>query len=161
MRKGDEDMWSISKLLNAWVEESEMGRRLKAERAALKWAEAVGEGIAARTRVERVEGDALIIATESPSWSSELSFRKAQIIKRLNELVGEEVIKDIRPVVKPLLRRRREVREGRPRLDFSKITPQILGEVEETTKKVSDPEIREVFRKAMLSHFAVEVAKEG
>jgi len=157
LRSRDEGVWPLSKLLEEWAKEADIEKRLKAEMAALRWAEAVGERIAMRTRVEGVEGGTLIVSTESPAWSNEISFRKAQIIRRLNELVGEEVVKDIRCIVG----RKREERAGvrRPRPDFSRLTPAMIREVEETAKKVSDPELRAALRRAMLSHYAVEAAK--
>lgn len=160
MRDKDRRVWRLSELLGEWTRKVELGRRLRAEMAALRWQEVVGEVIAARTRVEGVEGGTLIVATESPAWSNEISFRKAQIIERLNEVAGEEVIKDIRCVVRPIRGRRTErVMGRRPKPDFSRLTPAMLREVEETTRKVSDPEIRDALRRAMLSHFAVEAAK--
>lgn len=161
MREEERRFWRLSELLGEWTEEANIGKRLRAEMASLRWAEVVGEVIASRTKVERVEGGTLIVATESPAWSNEISLRKAQIMERLNRAVGEEVIKDIRCVVR---KRAREGKGERPRLrrprpDFSRLTPAMLREVEDTTRKVSDPEIRAALRKAMLSHYAVEAAR--
>ena len=159
MRERDKRVWRLSELLGEWAREADLGRRLKAELAALRWAEAVGEGIAARTTVEGVEGGTLIVATESPAWSNEISLRKAQIIERLNRLAGEEVIRDIRCVVRPRRRAPGRGRARRPKPDFSRLTPAMVREVEETTRRVSDPELRAVLRRAMLSHYAVEAAR--
>ena len=159
MRDKDRRVWRLSELLGEWTRDVDMGRRLKAEMVALRWAEVVGEGIASRTRVEGVEGGTLIVATESPAWSNEISLRKAQIVGRLNELAGEEVIRDIRCVVRPRRRREKRLRVRRPKPDFSRLSPAVLREVEETARKISDPEIRAALRRAMLSHYAVEAAK--
>ena len=66
------------------------------EHRALKiWQEVVGETIAKITRVEKFVRGILYVRVHNPSWRNELSFRKKNIISRLNEAVGKSMVKDI------------------------------------------------------------------
>lgn len=66
------------------------------EHRALKvWQNVVGETIAKMTEVEKFVKGILYVKVLSPSWRNELSFRKKNIIGRLNEAVGKSMVKDI------------------------------------------------------------------
>ena len=66
------------------------------EHRALKvWQNVVGETIAKMTEVEKFVKGILYVKVLSPSWRNELSFRKRNIIGRLNEAVGKSMVKDI------------------------------------------------------------------
>ncbi|MCG8341630.1 MAG: DUF721 domain-containing protein, partial [Chlorobiales bacterium] len=66
------------------------------EHRALKvWQNVVGETIAKMTEVEKFVKGILYVRVLSPSWRNELSFRKRNIIGRLNEAVGKSMVKDI------------------------------------------------------------------
>ena len=64
--------------------------------AAGVWSDVVGPEIDRVTQVVEVERGVLRVAVKDSLWSQELSLMKADIISRLNERVGQEVIRDIR-----------------------------------------------------------------
>ena len=59
------------------------------------WKDAVGEIINENTILQEIEKDRLIIVVSNDSWRQELSLRKEEIISKINELIGEEAIKEI------------------------------------------------------------------
>ncbi|MCG8344147.1 MAG: DUF721 domain-containing protein [Chlorobiales bacterium] len=68
----------------------------KEEHHALKvWQNVVGETIAKMTEVEKFVRGILYVRVHNPSWRNELSFRKKNIIGKLNEAVGKAMVKDI------------------------------------------------------------------
>lgn len=69
---------------------------VKEEHSALKvWQDVVGETIAKMTEVEKFVRGILYVRVHNPSWRNELSFRKKNIIGKLNEAVGKAMVKDI------------------------------------------------------------------
>ena len=64
-------------------------------RAFVIWDEVVGEINAKKTKPIRVEGGKLFIRTTDSVWRQELFFQKSEIIKRLNNRLMKDVIKDI------------------------------------------------------------------
>jgi len=60
------------------------------------WGEIVGEKVAKNTEPDRVEHGVIIVKVSSPTWRQELYFQKNEIIKKINNKIGKNVIKDIR-----------------------------------------------------------------
>lgn len=66
------------------------------EHRALKvWQHVVGETIAKTTDIEKFARGILYVRVHNASWRNELSFRKKNIIGRLNEAIGKILVKDI------------------------------------------------------------------
>jgi predicted nucleic acid-binding Zn ribbon protein len=59
------------------------------------WARAVGPQVAAASEPESVRDGVLFVRTKSSTWSHELTFQKAEIIAKLNRMVGRPVIQEI------------------------------------------------------------------
>ena len=62
------------------------------------WSKAVGAEIAARTSPEGFSRGVLLVRATSATWQNELTFLKADIITRLNDFVGEALVRDLRVV---------------------------------------------------------------
>jgi predicted nucleic acid-binding Zn ribbon protein len=77
-----------------------LGSRLREHTAPLVWAELVGPQIAAATDVDNVKDGVLYVHTRSSMWTQELTFHKADILRRLNARIGarpgEPLIREIR-----------------------------------------------------------------
>ncbi len=68
----------------------------KEEHQALRvWNHIVGDTIAKMTEVEKFVQGVLFVHVMNPSWRTELSFRKKNIISRLNKALGKNLVKDI------------------------------------------------------------------
>ena len=66
------------------------------------WEEAVGEVIAANTRPAAFKGDLLIVNATSSSWLQQLRFLKPEIIQKINHVLGEVPVKDIKFKIGPV-----------------------------------------------------------
>lgn len=65
-----------------------------------RWADAVGEVVAAHVRPVKLDGDRLLVEVDEPGWATQLRFLEADVIARLRSVAGLEVSRfDIR--VKP------------------------------------------------------------
>jgi predicted nucleic acid-binding Zn ribbon protein len=71
-------------------------KKLNEQNAFVVWDQAVGERIAKVAIPTRMLRGTLIVSVKSGAWRNELSMRKQEIIRRINELVGDEVLKDIK-----------------------------------------------------------------
>ena len=60
------------------------------------WDSVVGKPIAQQAQPQQIRNMILWITVSSSTWMQQLEFMKQQIIDRLNERIGEKVIKDIR-----------------------------------------------------------------
>jgi hypothetical protein len=66
-----------------------------------RWAEIVGEQIAAHTRPLAVRGGALQVAVDDPAWAPELRFLEARILERLETVLGTTEVDRIEVRVRP------------------------------------------------------------
>ncbi len=53
-----------------------------------RWAETVGETVAAHVRPERIDGDALVVAVDSPAWASHLRTHAPELLRKLSGVAG-------------------------------------------------------------------------
>ncbi|MCH8287731.1 MAG: DUF721 domain-containing protein [Candidatus Marinimicrobia bacterium] len=85
----------LSEALDEVIKEIGIRKSVVSNRARDVWGEAVGDLINANTTLQTVDKDKLIVIVSNDAWRQELSYRKEEILKKINELIGEEAIKDI------------------------------------------------------------------
>ncbi len=85
----------ISEALEEVIEQLGIRKSVLSNRARDVWKDAVGDIINENTILQDIEKDRLIIVVSNDSWRKELSLRKEEIISKINELIGEEAIKEI------------------------------------------------------------------
>src|SRR5690242_10120584 len=78
----------LSKVLDDALRRLDGGVGLEA-RAVMLWPEIVGPQIARATEATGARGGTLLITVRSEAWSSELSFLKADLLRRYRKRLGE------------------------------------------------------------------------
>jgi predicted nucleic acid-binding Zn ribbon protein len=71
-------------------------KKLHEQDAFVVWDEAVGERIAKVAIPTRILRGTLIVSVKSGPWRNELNMRKQEVVRRINELLGGEIVKDIK-----------------------------------------------------------------
>lgn len=82
---------ALHRLLCSWGVDG----KVREQQVALHWPRIVGPRIATHTEALRVEDGTVYVRVGSAPWRTELMFMKKDIIDRLNQEAGREVIKDI------------------------------------------------------------------
>lgn len=59
------------------------------------WDEVVGDAIRRNAEPVRLDGKRLVVAARNASWMQELTMMRAEILARLNDWMGREVISEI------------------------------------------------------------------
>jgi len=72
-----------------------MGKRLQEYRVWGVWEEAVGEIVARHARPSKIQKGLLFVSVSDSVWMQELQFLKEMIKEKINERLGEPVVKDI------------------------------------------------------------------
>ncbi|MCK4727883.1 MAG: DUF721 domain-containing protein [Desulfobacterales bacterium] len=67
-----------------------------------QWNDVVGPAIAENTRPEAIKGKFLLVNVSSAPWMHQLQFLKPELIEKLNETLGKEVVGDIRFKIGPV-----------------------------------------------------------
>lgn len=134
--------------------------RVRQHLAPLVWAELVGPQVAAASEVEKVADGVLYVCTRSSTWAHELSFYKADILRRLNERLGarkEPLITDIRFLNRGS-RRDKERSDGPPafgptpdELDDVDLSPREYQIIEDGIAQIQDETLRDRVRSARVA----------
>ncbi len=93
MRKSNTQ--SISSVLKSYVRENHLERKLNELDLIKSWEEVMGKLVARYTGNIYIQNSTLFVETTSPVVRNELLMMKEEIRVRLNEVVGEELIKTI------------------------------------------------------------------
>jgi len=87
---------SLGEALEELVESLGIKGKLREQDVFVYWQKAVGERIAEVAIPTRILKGTLFVSVKSGAWRNELSMRKTEIQKRLNEILDEEIVKDIK-----------------------------------------------------------------
>ena len=94
--RGSSRTKSVGDAIEELIAQLGIKKKLHEQDAFLVWDQAVGERIAKVATPTRMLRGTLIVSVKSGAWRNELSMRKQEIIRRINELVGDEILKDIK-----------------------------------------------------------------
>ena len=93
MRKSNTQ--SISSVLKSYVRENNLERKLNELDLIKSWESVMGKTVTRYTGNLYIQNNTLFVETTSPIVRNELLMMKEEIRVRLNEVVGEELIKSI------------------------------------------------------------------
>lgn len=86
---------TLGDALNAYLKAIGADSKIKEMRVLQAWDKVVGSYIAGDTAEINICNGVLFIRLNSPIIRNEISMRKTQIINRLNEEIGENIVKSI------------------------------------------------------------------
>ena len=85
----------VGKSLERLLVDAGLSQPLRGWLAIEAWPEIVGENAARRARATGYEAGKLIVEVDAPAWVSQLGFLKRDYIVKLNQRLGEGVIREI------------------------------------------------------------------
>jgi len=86
----------ISSVLKKISQDYGLEKRINEQRLLTEWPALVGDPIGRVSRPERIFEGTLYLRLGNAVWRTELLFQKAALIQRVNNLLGGQVIKDIK-----------------------------------------------------------------
>ena len=86
---------ALADLLQEYLPGSALAEGLHTQEVLGSWPGIVGEEIAKHSQAVGIENGILIVRVESSVWAQELNLLRPQIVRRLQERLGEE-LRDIR-----------------------------------------------------------------
>ncbi|MDP8240500.1 MAG: DUF721 domain-containing protein [Candidatus Hatepunaea meridiana] len=89
-------MTSINGAINDLVRSLGYESRIKEQKAIMIWEKVVGKRIAAVTNPLSIKKGILKIKVKNPPWRQELTYMKEDIIKKLNDEIGDILVSDIK-----------------------------------------------------------------
>ncbi|MDA3615192.1 DUF721 domain-containing protein [Polluticaenibacter yanchengensis] len=86
---------SMGEALKAYLEKSKLKYGMRTQEISEVWEQIMGKTIAKYTKKIQIANKKLIITTPVAPLKQEIKYQKPQIIQRINEHFGEEVITDV------------------------------------------------------------------
>ena len=85
----------ISNSIKSVFHQLGLGIKLREYEILDAWPRIVGKQIAKVTNAERINDGKLFIHVASSTWRSELVFLKKELIRKINQAMNQEIVKDI------------------------------------------------------------------
>lgn len=87
--------YSLSQALQQFLKQSRLKGNIQALQIEEVWEELMGKTIAKYTDSIQIVNQTLFISTSVAPLKNELMFQKEKIIQRVNEALGDKIIKDV------------------------------------------------------------------
>jgi hypothetical protein len=150
-----EELSSLRRALEQSVRDLGLQKRLKTEQFTVLWPKLVGPIVARVAYPAHFRGGTLFIDVADSVWMQELKFREGELIERLNEAIGEPLVRrlflQLARTQPPDLGPQVEAKTAPPAV--LPLDPQQELALEREVAGVRDPQLREVlkdFRRRLL-----------
>lgn len=155
-------MDNLGAVVAASLDRLGLGNKLREQLVLIKWQEAVGDKIAGVTRADRIQDGIVWVACKSSVWANELTLHKENIRTNLNRAVGRNIVKDLRFSSRGY-RKSEETNEEKSKdipVEQVSLSEQQVQPANEAAAKVTDPDLAEAIRNAVLTSLKREQAKQ-
>ncbi len=98
-------MQKASDIIKAIISKRRWENKFGIEYLRSKWKECVGEPISAHTFPSFISKKKLYIDVDSPVWANQLNFLQKEIIEKINQFFGKEIITEIFFRTKPYIKK--------------------------------------------------------
>jgi hypothetical protein len=156
---------ALENVLEGYFRGAGLLQRSREELCAFLWPELAGGWYAEHTSVSNVCGGTLYVRCDSAPRAQQLQLDAPEIIRRINERMGEELIREIRPSSGGIARRRavesapRDDSEDAPdagELAAIKLPPEQVEQIIELAEGV-DSELRDTLERIMLTQARIDI----
>jgi len=86
-------------ILDQLVERRPLSSGLSLGRLARRWADVVGERLAAECVPFRMEGPVLLVRASSAAWAVQVRFLADEVARRANQVLGTEAVRTVSVLV--------------------------------------------------------------
>ncbi|MBN2530842.1 MAG: DUF721 domain-containing protein [Deltaproteobacteria bacterium] len=142
-------MSSLSQELTSTLRTMGEGARFIHPEIWARWFQIAGEQLYQKTFPRMFKDSVLTIAVTNSTWMHQLSFMRPQLLDRLAEEVGPNVVKEIRFVLDTSVGKNRRVTERVQYTPLPKADPErISNELRDAADKIDDPELALLIKRA-------------
>ena len=134
---------AVADLLSAFLRGTPAEERIKEGGIWLIWEDAVGSRIASHAQPVAFREGVLTVAVDSSPWLQQLNFLKRDLIAKVNEKLGSEMVQSITLKAGKIAAPGKPVKSPAPQ--HRQLSDEERAWVVEQAESVADPELRAVF----------------
>ncbi|MES2767019.1 MAG: DUF721 domain-containing protein [Bacteroidota bacterium] len=90
-----DEVQSLQSILQQFLKDRGLDKKLKEYSVPELWMELIGERAARVCEVRRFDHGQLVVEVSAPVWKTELLLRREELMKKLNEKLGSEMVREI------------------------------------------------------------------
>lgn len=150
MAKKNQQIESLGAVLEQSLKRFELAQRLEEYSVWPVWNEVVGSPIARNAQPEKIRNGTLFVKVTSPVWMQQLQFMKEMIADKLNQRLGDEIVKNIFFMVGRIDTAEADsaAKTAEPQAEENTA----LEANDEFLESIGDPPIRAAFKKLLRSY---------
>lgn len=155
------DFEELGEVLKRTAREVGLEKRLKERKCLALWEEVVGEKVAKVSQAVDIKKGVIYVKAKDPLWAQHIFNLKGLIIRKMNERMGEEIVKDIK-IRAEELKEKKEVRKGKEQKPSKEVqlTEEEKALIERMTRRLKDEKIRKLIQDLIEEHFKMRKEKE-
>lgn len=81
--------------VDRWIREHNAGKKLREADVLERWAELVGESVAAQATPQSLKKGKLVLRVQSSTWRHQLLYMRKELIASINAGAGETIVREI------------------------------------------------------------------
>lgn len=138
-------MQILQKVLDEILKERGLSKKINEQRAILSWNEIVGKTVSQNAQPAKIVDGTLFVHVSNSVWAHKLSFFAHNYAAKINRLLNEEVVKEVKFSVGKVEPNEAETEDESSEVSLEQITldQEELKVIEETVKSIEDLELRE------------------
>ena len=91
-----DEIEDIGSVIDSIIEKMGINRKLSTSNIFNHWEEIVGNEIGQKTKPQKIRDGTLYIYTTTSTWATELSMMSEYLLKKINNYVGKDIVKNFR-----------------------------------------------------------------
>lgn len=151
------DFESLDSVLHSALRQMGLEKKIREKQCLFLWDEVVGEKLASVSQAEDIKNGVLFISAIDPLWGQEIFNFKGLIIQKLNDKMGEKIVKDIKVRVK-VQKRERKTRVKKTGEEEA-VGEEIIQMIDKVTEKIEDERMRQLLRRVIINYYKAKIAQ--
>jgi len=139
----------LEKLLEKFFRDQGQERRFKELKVFQVWNQAVGEEIGKNAQPVSVNQGRLVVSVRNSIWLSELGFERQKLKRKLNRVLGKDIIQEISFRIGPIPDS--SPAPEKPRPDLKPLSPELEQKLNDLLSSIEDPDLRNQLKNLILA----------
>jgi hypothetical protein len=153
------DFENLNSALRSAIREMGLEKKIRERECLSLWEEVVGKKLASASQADDIKNGVLYVSAKDSIWAQEIFNLKGLIMQKINQRMGEEIVKDIKVRAKPL--KKKVKKEEEKKEEERELSKEILEMIDGLTAKIEDEKMRSLMRSVLINYYKAKIDKEG
>ena len=152
------DFENLNSALRSAIREMGLEKKIRERECLSLWEEVVGKKLASVSQAEDIRNGILYVSAKDPIWGQEIFNLKGLIMQKINQRMGEEIVKDIKVRAKPL--KKKVKKEEEKKKEERELSEETLQMIDRLTANIEDEKMRSLMRSVLMNYYKAKIDKE-